>query len=394
MQAGNPEFVKQLLESGNPVPDIKGFGLSPGWALFIMTWDNILKMFIAPWAGAKSDRTWNRFGRRKGWILLGAPIALLGFIFIPIAQSVLAIATFIVITDIGMAIFLAPTAAWLGDIFKPDERSKASGIINLVGGIGALLAYFGGGIIFNRFGSSAPFVASSVAMVVALGVALFFVKEPKEVVINQEKDNFRLVDNLKLVFRNHDKRGLRVLIGVLLWSMAFAALESGLSSFAVFTLGISAGTASMYAGSLSLAFLVSAVPAGFVGARLGRAKTIRLGLVIVGSLWLGGYFFVRDTTSLLIMLILTGVFWSLVVINALPLVYDYGDEKRIGVYTGLFLFSMQLAAVLGPTLGGVVVDVLENQYRWLLLFSATLLALAWVSMSGVKKEKSEKILKA
>ena len=76
LQAGNPEFERQLLAEGREIPNIAGFGLAPSLALFIMTWDNILNMFIAPWIGAKSDRTWNRFGRRKPFILLGAPIAL------------------------------------------------------------------------------------------------------------------------------------------------------------------------------------------------------------------------------------------------------------------------------------------------------------------------------
>ena len=81
LQAGNPEFERQLLEQGRPIPDIVGFGLAPSLALFIMTWDNIINMFIQPWVGAKSDQTWNRIGRRKPWILLGAPLALLGFVF-------------------------------------------------------------------------------------------------------------------------------------------------------------------------------------------------------------------------------------------------------------------------------------------------------------------------
>jgi MFS family permease len=71
-------------------------------------------------------------------------------------------------------------------------------------------------------------------------------------------------------------------------------------------------------------------------------------------------------------------------VNSLPLVYDYGDERRIGAYTGLYYFSSQLAAVLGPTLGGVVVDVLGDQYRWLFLFGALFMALAWLGMTQVR----------
>ncbi|NOY98529.1 MAG: SLC45 family MFS transporter [Chloroflexi bacterium] len=387
LQAGNPEFERQLLAAGRAIPDIKGFGLAPSLALFIMTWDNLLNMFIAPWAGAKSDNTWNRFGRRKGWILLGAPIALLGFIFIPVAQSLLAIATFIVITDFGMALFRSPTVAWLGDLFETDDRSKANGVINLMGGVGGLLAYFGGGILFNKLGRTAPFFAGAIAMVVALGVALIFVKEPHTIAAKENKDDDTsgsLLENIRLLVRNPDKSGFFVLLGILLWFMAFNALETGLSSFAVFTLGMKAGTASIYAGAVTVSFILFAVPAGFLGTKFGRGITIRVGLVGLTLLMLGGYFLIQGPIVFVIVLVLAGFFWAMVNVNSLPLVYDHGDERHIGAYTGLYYFSSQLAAVLGPTLGGVVVDVLGDQYRWLWLFSAFFMALAWLAMAGVK----------
>jgi MFS family permease len=116
LQAGNPEFERQLLEAGREIPDIVGFGLTPALALFIMTWDNIINVFVQPWVGAKSDHTWNRFGRRKPWILLGMPIAVVGFVMIPFAQTALMVAVFILITNFGLALFRSPTVSWLGDL--------------------------------------------------------------------------------------------------------------------------------------------------------------------------------------------------------------------------------------------------------------------------------------
>ena len=78
------------------------------------------------------------------------------------------------------------------------------------------------------------------------------------------------------------------------------------------------------------------------------------------------------------------VFWPFVNVNSLPLVYDHGDEQRIGAFTGLYYFSSQSAAVLGPTLGGVMVDTLGDQYRWLFVFSAIFMALAFVAISRVR----------
>jgi maltose/moltooligosaccharide transporter len=388
LQAGNPEFEKQLLAEGRSIPDIVGFGLAPSLALFIMTWDNIINMFIQPWVGAKSDQTWNRFGRRKPWILIGAPIALLGFIFIPIAQSLIAIAAFILITNLGMSLFRSPTVAWLGDLFEPNERSKANGIINLMGGIGGLLAYFGGGILFNSFGRSAPFIAGAIATALALITVFIFVKEPEQIQLENREKQPSLFDNIKALLDHQDKSGILVLLGILFWFMGFNALETGLSSFAVFTLGMKAGTASIYTGLVTITFILFAVPAGNFGTRYGRAAVIRVGLIGLSVLMLLGYLFIQSTITFAIVLVLTGIFWAMVNVNSLPLVYDHGDEKRIGAFTGLYYFSSQFAAVLGPTLGGILVDVMGNQYRWLWLFAAFFMAAALAVMFNVKRGKA------
>ncbi len=386
LQAGNKDFEAQLLAEGRKIPDIVGFGLPPALALFIMTWDNLINIFVQPWVGAKSDRTWNRFGRRKGWILLGAPFAVLGFVFIPVAQSVIAIMVFILITNFGMAIFRSPTISWLGDLFVPKERSKANGVINLMGGVGGLLAYFVGGLLFNSLGRQAPFIAGAVAMVVALVVVLIFVKEPARIEVEEPKEKSSVIQNLLTVFRSPDKSGLFVLVGILFWFMAFNALETGLSSFAVFSLGIEPGTASIYAAAVTVSFIAFSVPAGLIAQRIGRRRAIQIGLVGLTLVFLLGYFIIQNVPTLLIILVLAGFFWAMVNVNSLPLVYDYGDERKIGAYTGLYYFSSQLAAVLGPTLGGVFVQVLNNQYRWLFIFSTVFMALAWIVMTRVKDQ--------
>lgn len=78
-----------------------------------------------------------------------------------------------------------------------------------------------------------------------------------------------MLANLQTVWQNPDKSGLFVLLGILLWFMAFNALEAGLSSFAVFTLDISPGTASIYAGAITISLILFAVPAGIWGTKYG-----------------------------------------------------------------------------------------------------------------------------
>ena len=77
----------------------------------------------------------------------------------------------------------------------------------------------------------------------ALIVVFVYVKEPEKIQLESSAKQPGLLDNIKALIDNHDKSGILVLFGILLWFMGFNALETGLSSFAVFTLGMKAGTA-------------------------------------------------------------------------------------------------------------------------------------------------------
>ena len=389
LQAGNPAYEAQLIAAGRPVPEIDGFGLTPALALFIMTWDNLINVFVQPWVGEKSDHTWNRLGRRKGWILAGVPIAAVGLLLIPFAQTAVAVAVYILITNIGMALFRSPAVAWLGDLYPPEERSQANGLINLMGGIGGLLAFFVGGWLFDNMGREAPFIAGAVMMTAAAAVVLLGVREPRQLATERPSDQSSVLDNARAVMGRPDKSGLFVLISVLVWFIGFNALETGLSSFAVFTLGIPAGQASIYSGAVAVTFILFAVPAGLLGGRYGRLPVVRWGVAGLALIFIVGFFVIQNALTYVLILVVTGLFWSCVNVNSLPLVFDYGDEARIGAYTGLYYFASQSAAVLGPTTAGIMVDLLQNEFRWLFLFSGVFMGLAWVTLRRVTAHTPE-----
>lgn len=67
-------------------------------------------------------------------------------------------------------------------------------------------------------------------------------------------------------------------------------------------------------------------------------QIIRIGLTGLTLLLLVAYFLVQGAVTFIIVLVLAGLFWACVNVNSLPLVYDHGDERRIGAYTGLYYF--------------------------------------------------------
>jgi len=237
-------------------------------------------------------------------------------------------------------------------------------------------------------------------MIVARGAVLIWVKEPKERLGNHNDPSAAkdesikgLIPNLKAVFTNKDRSALFILLAIFFWFTGFNAIETGLSSFAVFNLGIEPGTASIVASVANLSFLAFCIPSGILAGKLGRRKTIIYGVLALTAIFLGSFFLVKGLISFIVILVLVGFFWSWVNVNSLPLVYDHGDEKRIGAYTGLYYFFSQTAAVLGPTLGGLLVENMNYNYKVLFIFGTIFMFLAFLSMLKVRDPVHEEKLR-
>jgi MFS family permease len=395
LQAGNPLWEEELRRAGREVPSVIGFGLSPALAFFIMTWDNLLNLFVQPWAGMKSDETWTRFGRRKPWIMLGVPVAALGFVLIPLAPTVLAILLSIFITNLGMALFRAPTAAWLGDLFPQEQQSKVRGFVAAIVMIGSVLVLVVGSVLFERVGRAAPFILSSVLLIATSTVALVGVRETPpeasaEAARQKEKPDTGTIYRFHAVFRSlwqtEGHSGIWLVGGILLSFMMIESLTVGISSFAVFTLGLSPGEAARYGALMALSIALSAIPSGLVGTRIGQARSMRIGLM-GGFLTAGaGTFFIRTSLSFALTLILLGFFVSLVIVNDLPLLLQLADQQWIGANTGIYFVATQSAAVLGPNLAGFTVQI-GGSYRVLFAFVAICALGAWAMLRQVRLEK-------
>jgi MFS family permease len=280
-----------------------------------------------------------------------------------------------------MALFRAPTIAYLGDLFRPEDRSKANGVINLMGGVASAIALFAGGALY-KIGVPLPFIIGSGVMLAAILIVLLWVKEPKvKAEESTQQDQPGLMDNLRQVTSGPDKSGLLLLGAILFWFVGWNAMEAFFTIYARNVLDIDVGTGTQMLTAFAATFILFAIPSGLIATRFGRKPVIITGLL---GMFLGLVvgFFIRNPTVLLVTLAIMGVFWSLVNINSLPMVYDLGSESSIGAYTGLYYFSSSAAAITGPILGGWTIDLVSHSAIW--MFSAVFIVLAALAMLRIK----------
>lgn len=358
----------------------------------IMTLDNIAAITLQPYFGAKSDTTRTKYGRRMPYLLIGIPLSAAFFVLIPLHQlgndwtlaflgrevslGFLALLAVITLFNLAMSIYRAPTVALMPDVTPRAYRSKANGIINFMGGLGAVLALIGGAYLY-RLSPPLPFAFASVLMVVVLFVLKRTIKEPEQTDIQAAEDRPAIVPALLSVFKTENRQVLMILLAILFWFIGYQGVEATFSNYCVRYIGIEEYKASLLLGGFSLAFLAAAIPAGWVGTRFGKRRTIMVGVIGLALLFLL-LNFLTQVVLMAVLLALGGMFWALININSYPLVTDMTTDDNIGTYTGLYYFFSSVAAISGPVIFGYVIDLVGFEWTFMTGFVSLLLALVCV----------------
>ena len=117
----------------------------------------IMGLIVQPIVGSASDRTWNRLGRRRPFILAGAIAAVLGMILLPNAPIFVAFlapmvmgALMVALMDASFNVCFQPFRSLVSDMVPPSQRNVGYSIQSLLINIGAVI------------GSILPFVLTNV----------------------------------------------------------------------------------------------------------------------------------------------------------------------------------------------------------------------------------------
>lgn len=373
------------------------FGMDSVMVGFFMSLDNIAALFIQPPVGALSDRLRTPLGRRLPFILIGAPIAAIAFGLIPLANALPLFVACTVTTILSMAFWRTPVVALMPDVTPSRYRSQANGIINFMGGLGVVIGTSAGSMLVKQ-NEAYPFWFGSALVLLAAVLVLIFVKEPKvyDDAVPTERPN--LWAKLGELFSGK-MPGLRIFLAILFWFIAYNAIEAFLSLYGVNHLGLSTSEAGKLITSVSFAFLIFAIPAGYIGGKFGRRNTILTGLTIMIAATLSIFFMGKETLTstvipslpilgrimpLTLVLMLAGIGWSLININSLPMVVDLTEPIYIGTFTGLYYLFSTLAAIIGPNLNGWIVKLAGNDYGAIMFAAPIFFTIALISMAGVK----------
>jgi maltose/moltooligosaccharide transporter len=408
-------YVPIFLQAGNPAFEASGattvgFGLSAVLAGFIMTLDNIAAFFIQPLVGIVSDRTRTHIGRRMPYILVGAPIAAIAFFLIPVAVNRIPpelsgqtsqlggpLAFFMIVIGVmllAMAVFRTPVIALMPDITPSPLRSKANGVINMMGGIGGLLATFGGALLY-RIDKVLAFGAGSLILVAAVVVVFLSIKEPREAMaVEKNKEWWETLREVGAIPREARKSLILILLAIFSWFVGYNAIETFFSSYGTFRLGVSESTAGILLGFFTVTFIAFSIPGGMLAERWGRRRTILTGLVALSLILLVASF-LPYVGAIAALLFLGGIAWSLININSLPMIVDLAPgDHMLGTYTGLYYISGTAAAIAGPILNGWIIELTDKNYNSIFVVAPAFMVVSIICMWFVTRGEAHPVGKS
>jgi predicted MFS family arabinose efflux permease len=247
-----------------------------------------------------------------------------------------------------------------------------------MGGVGAVLAFAGGGILFELGGFPLPFLVSALLLLGAMAVLVFFVREPRLPKLPSDKEKEAAVK----LDAGEKKSLILILSAIFLWFMGYNAVETFFSLYATNTMGVSPGQASIMLSLFAVALIVFAIPAGYIGARIGRRKTILIGLTGVTLMFIP-LIFVTNPNAVRLLLIFGGMCWACVNINSLPMIVRIAGRMQVGTFIGYYyLFSFSAQFVTTPIFGAIRDAV--GYYQSLFVYAAVTFVLAFFCLIFVR----------
>ncbi len=295
---------------------------------------------------------------------------------------------------VSMATFRSPAVALMPDVTIRPLRSKGNAVINLMGSLAAILSYIL--LILFRldklsYVNYAPaFITVGIVMLVLLAIFLWKVKEPKLVKEKEDEDKLYGLDKEELEVANTVEneelsRGKKIsliliLSSVFLWFFGYNAVMTKLSDYApkVLELGFSLPPLVGHGAAL-----IAFIPIGILATKIGRRKTILMGIVLL-TLCFGSIYFLTPDTAFIMYIIfgLTGIGWATINVNSYPMVVELAKGPNVGKYTGYYYTFSMTAQILTPILSGMLMD--EFGRRILFPYSAFFVAMSFITMFFVK----------
>ncbi len=409
----------QMYDSIIPLILQNTFGIGETLTGAIMAADNVLAIFLLPLFGALSDKTDTRFGKRMPFIVTGTVLAVIFLMLLPVADRQVNVVLFIISLFallVSMGLYRSPAVALMPDLTPNKLRSKGNAIINLMGAVGGVYTLIMIKLLVGK--GDRPdymplFVSVAALMAISVGILAITISEKKikakvadeirayedstglkvetedtieeEQLLEAEKDGSDegRGKTVKMQMPPEVKRSMAFLLAsIFLWFTAYNAVTTAFSRYTKVVWHLEGGGFADCLMVATVAAILSYVPIGNLAGKIGRKKTILVGIVLMSICYFAAIFVNQYHGLVNVAFAVIGIGWAAINVNSYPMIVEMSKGSDIGKFTGTYYTFSMAAQILTPILSGFL---LENvSYRTLFPYAFVFSVLAFITMTQVR----------
>ncbi len=402
----------QMYDSVIPLILTNTFKLDEAWSGAIMAADNVLALFLLPFFGKLSDKCRSPLGRRSPFILVGTVLAACLMLALPLIDNAHfaapSTATFVAFVGllglllVAMGSYRSPAVALMPDVTPKPLRSAGNAVINLMGAAGGVIYLIITSVLYSSKKTVGLahgnyftlFAIVAGIMLVAVAVLLLTIRERKLEAEIKAYEDAHQEENLAVVDEDGEERLPRavkrslgfLLVSISLWFIGYNAVTTWFSKYAEVKWGMALGDATLCLTVATVGAIISYIPIGALAGKIGRRKTILIGVATLASCFAAGWVYTvligAFSPVLFALFLLIGFAWAAINVNSLPMVVEMCKGSEVGKFTGYYYaFSMAAQTVTPITAGWLLSNV---GYETLFPYAALFVAASFVTMLFVR----------
>lgn len=376
------------------------FGIGETITGAIMAADNVLALFLLPIFGTFSDKVHTPFGKRIPFVVIGTVIASALLIALGYANAAENLSAFVIILFfllVAMGTYRSPAVALMPDLTPKPLRSKGNAIINLMGAVGGVFTLAMIKVLVgpeDKPDYMPLFMAVVLCMVISVAILVLTIRENKlRAEMPEEQETAEIMPDKKAGKLPKDvKRSLIfMLCSISLWFTAYNAVTTAFSRYVNEVWHMEQGGYADCLMTATVAAIISYIPIGHISGKIGRKKTILMGIILMSVSYAAAGFMNQYHPSLVIFFGIIGFGWAAINVNSLPMVVEMSSAADVGKYTGLYYTFSMSAQVVTPILSGFL---LENvSYRTLFPYAVVFSLASFLTMQFVKHGDTKPLAK-
>lgn len=329
--------------------------LSPTKVGALIGGEGAFALVVPLFAGALSDRLppGTPFGQRMPFVIVGAPMAGFGLVFLAFAPDYQLAGLAILLFFVGYYLYYPPYRAIYADLLPKRLLARSQSSQAIFRGAGLGVAMVTGGLFLSLW-TPLPFVLGAAVLgmtTMALKPVLGLQRDVGAVEEDDDGDDEQV--SARDLFL-HDRKMQIFAAANAMWEFSLAGLKIFIVLYITMGLGYSTSLASGMIAIVAVTYIIGAPIAGRAADRWGIVAVMSVSALIYGSL-MSVAVFARTATPMLVLLPIGSLAGAVLLTLPQALAFTLAPDSAEGAAAGLVDFSRGIGVVLGPILVGAAI---------------------------------------